>query len=510
MELIRLPCDQGGNWKPRIDTSLSQLLKIDRALRSRIPSQSAIPATPSGPPHPLVPSLLQHGISYASLRPQRQLSTVARIKREFGRNICKLGPSHPPDGGWQDKVIAVSDGSATDDHGTGGFVAESQSKIWANGIKIPPPIHGTMSSYRGEGGALLLLLLTLLFEDIIRLEVWCDNEKLVEIFNDMDTSRPLTKLGSCLDILDMLHWAKSAWGPRLVLDWHKGHPEERDPTGISWSKVDWLNYAADKVASEQYCQQNSLNLPSLLIHERPISLYHQNHRLEDVHRRTCLEVINKKELPKLCKLYDVPIDSISWKLTATAAGNTRPIKVRKNQLKFQWEMADTNGRKAERGDFGDRVSRIEGQPFEPRAQLMMESRCRHCFQSQVETVSHILTSCPEYKELRREWYSTELQIIRDEEPDFEMSFSESVQLSSSGTLLSPSDTHIEDIMKARIPKRWASPLPSTSCRVSDDYLRGFGSRLRKLWESVWEARKEAIKIYEDSDPTEYLRKYGIT
>ena len=173
-------------------------------------------------------------------------------------------------------------------------------------------------------------------------------------------------------------------------------------------------------------------------------------------------------------------------------------------------MADTNGRKVERGFFNDRISRIEGQPFEPRAQPLIESRCRHCFQSQVETVSHMLTSCPEYKDQRRKWYSNELQTIRDEEPNFEVLFSETVQLSSSGALLSPTDVGIENIMKARIPKRWTAPLPSMSHRVSDDYLRGFGTRLRKFWSVIWEARKEAIKVCEDSDPTEYLRKYGIT
>ena len=286
------------------------------------------------------------------------------------------------------------------------------------------------------------MVVNLLEENIARLEVWCDNEKLVETFNNMDTSRPLTKLGSCLDILDMLHWTKSAWGSRLVLDWHKGHPEERDPTGISWSKVDWLNYAADKVASEQYSQHNSLELPSLLIHERPISSYLQNQRLEDVHRHTYLEAINKKHLPTLCGLYGVPIDSISWHLTAIAAGKTRSVQMRMNQVKFQWEMAETNGRKVERGDFGDRVSRVEGQSFESRAQPCLNSRCRHCFQSQVETISHMLTSCPEYRDQRRHWYSTELQIIRDEEPDFEVRFSERVQLSSSGALISSTDVHI--------------------------------------------------------------------
>ena len=122
------------------------------------------------------------------------------------------------------------------------------------------------------------------------------------------------------------------------------------------------------------------------------------------------------------------MDSISWKLTAIAAGNTRRFEVRKNLLEFQWEMADTNGRKVERGVFNDRISRIEGQPFEPRAQPLIESRCRHCFQSQVETVSHMLTSCPEYKDQRRQWNSNELQTIRDEEPDFEVPFFQSSTL----------------------------------------------------------------------------------
>ena len=37
MELTRLPCDQGGNWKPRLDIAPTLLAKIDRALRSKPP-----------------------------------------------------------------------------------------------------------------------------------------------------------------------------------------------------------------------------------------------------------------------------------------------------------------------------------------------------------------------------------------------------------------------------------------------------------------------------------------
>ena len=127
------------------------------------------------------------------------------------------------------------------------------------------------------------------------------------------------------------------------------------------------------------------------------------------------------------------------------------------------------------------------------------------------TVGHILAVCPEYNEHRRKWYESELEIIQDEEPEFEESFKDTICLSPTGSLLSPvRDVNIEDVMKARIPRRWAAPLSSSSCRVSDDYLRGFGLRLRKFWSTVWEARDEAIRICENPDPTEYLRKYGIT
>ena len=100
-------------------------------------------------------------------------------------------------------------------------------------------------------------------------------------------------------------------------------------------------------------------------------------------------------------------------------------------------------------------------------------------------MGHTLAVCPEYNEYRSKWHESELEIIRDEKPEFEKSFIETVCLSPTGSLLSPvRDVNIEDVMKARIPRRWAAPLSSSSCRVSDDYLRGFGLRLRKFWSTV--------------------------
>ena len=55
---------------------------------------------------------------------------------------------------------------------------------------------------------------------------WCDNESLVEKYNAMDLSIMPDPKGASLDVMDMLRWCKKLWGKRLVLSWHKGHPEE--------------------------------------------------------------------------------------------------------------------------------------------------------------------------------------------------------------------------------------------------------------------------------------------
>ena len=129
-----------------------------------------------------------------------------------------LGPTKPPEGGWHDKILAVSDGSLKSNYGTAGFIAETSSKSFVGGIKISPPTHGKMSSYRSEGGGLLLMLLTLYLEKgKNHLYAWCDNQSLVDKFNEIDISKPHQLFGSSLDIMDMLQWCKSLWGNKLTL-----------------------------------------------------------------------------------------------------------------------------------------------------------------------------------------------------------------------------------------------------------------------------------------------------
>ena len=98
-----------------------------------------------------------------------------------------------------------------------------------------------------------------------------------------------------------------------------------------------------------------------------------------------------------------------------------------SQLKFQWKQKQTNGWKAETGQLSERVGRSQGDSFEKRAHPIIESRCRLCCQSQVETIDHLLTSFSHFKDIREKWFHNEISRIKKEEPQFEQTFRDSVQ-----------------------------------------------------------------------------------
>ena len=405
----------------------------------------------------------------------------------------------------------MSDGSLKSNYGTAGFIAETSKKTIIGGIKITPPIYGKMSSYRSEGGGLLLMLLTLYLEKKENhLYAWCDNKSLVDKFNKLETSELHQPFGSSLDIIDMLQWCKSLWGNKLTLQWHKGHPEERDPTGASWTKVDWLNYSADAIAEKEYDKPDGLGLSPLIFEGRKISLCINNTKLEDVHKKSIQNMLGNKHFNNLCSIYNINATNICSRLTEVAAGKLS-IDQRISQLKFQWEQQPTNGWKAETGKLGERVGRSHGDSFEQRAHPIIESRCRLCCHSQVETMDHLLTSCSHYKDIREKWFDTEISRIKDEQPEFEQTFRESIQLLNRTTLTSKlPDVNIHDVMKLRIPKRWSRPMKKSKYPVSDEYIRNFGKRMKSnLWNKIWKARLPAVKEWGKEEVVDYRMFTGI-
>ena len=65
---------------------------------------------------------------------------------------------------------------------------------------------------------------------------------------------------------------------------------------------------------------------------------------------------------------------------------------------------------------------------------------------------------PHFKDIRKNWFNNEISRIKEEEPQFEQAFRDSIQLSNRIVLTSKlPDINIHDVMKLRIPKRWSRP-----------------------------------------------------
>ena len=436
--------------------------------------------------------------------------TIQQIIKEY-REECKIGREHKPEDGWNGRVIAVSDGSDRRIRGTGGFIAESESRRWSGSLKVPIPQNGKLSSYRAEGGGLLLMLLTLYqFVEIKSLHAWCDNESLVEKYNAMDLSIMPDPKGASLDVMDMLRWCKKLWGKRLVLSWHKGHPEERDKSGKTWSKIDWLNYAADAIAEDEYDKPNGLDLQELMLRSRQVTIQVHGSRLVDIQNDTLRNIIAEKPLHEMCKLYNRNITDINWRMTEVAAGNVKPMQRRVTGLNYQWEIKNTCGRRAELGliEGTERIGRYAGDSFEERANKCINARCRFCFRSQVETMDHILTSCTHdrYCELRKQWYKNETEIIQENYKEFLQKFKESIWITQRGQLISKvKNCKVQDTMKAFIPAKWSEPYGPQNEPVPDEYLQGYGNRLRTFWEKMWEERMKAYEEWLDETPEDGFR-----
>ena len=112
--------------------------------------------------HPVI-VLRNQGITRQNLDMTRGTTILEQLSHTTLGRHCKLGPRHEPTGGWRGKVLAVSDGSDKRNRGTAGYVAESRTRVWSSSLKISLPRQGKLSSYRAEGGGLLLMLLSLYY-----------------------------------------------------------------------------------------------------------------------------------------------------------------------------------------------------------------------------------------------------------------------------------------------------------------------------------------------------------
>ena len=83
-----------------------------------------------------------------------------------------------------------------------------------------------------------------------QVKAYCDNHGVVVGFKKMvkaigrggDGRAPVYK--HSVDLWEEIeHWCR-LWKQQFVLEWAKGHPEDRGPSRDSWTLVDWMNHVA--------------------------------------------------------------------------------------------------------------------------------------------------------------------------------------------------------------------------------------------------------------------------
>ena len=102
----------------------------------------------------------------------------------------------------------------------------------------------------------------------------CDNKSVVDGYEkirkwekDGGNGEP-PKFNHSVDLWEEVRYWSGLWKGNFQLAWHKGHPEKRDPTRMSWCINDWMNHVADRIAAAEYGRSGGDDAPEYLRHQR--------------------------------------------------------------------------------------------------------------------------------------------------------------------------------------------------------------------------------------------------
>ena len=63
------------------------------------------------------------------------------------------------------------------------------------------------------------------------------------------------------------------------LEWHRGHPEDRHETADTWSREDWMNHIADRLADAEHGRDGGVDAPGCLRQQGRWRLLHEGNRV---------------------------------------------------------------------------------------------------------------------------------------------------------------------------------------------------------------------------------------
>ena len=301
-----------------------------------------------------------------------------------------------------------------------------------------------------------------------------------------------------MDLWEEVRYCSGLWKGKFQLAWHKGHPEKRDPTRMSWCINDWMNHVADRIAAAEYGRSGGDDAPECLRHQRRWRLMYAGDRVTSL-TLDALDTIQTTLLTSpMAKEQGIDMDNWDLRATKEVTGYDRVVSLRVRNIRTAWDRGSLRANKVywrtKRSSGGRRTM----------GHLKNEKRawCKMCDDGEVEDARHYMCQCPNalYGQVRKAWYLKVKEKLRGISMKLWEVFTDTVVLKN-GMLADGAGQGADELMAAwdatsgRIPILWTKTAAEEG--IDDEaykrLLRWYGERLRKdLWRPMWVERSREM------------------
>jgi len=408
-------------------------------------------------------------------------------------------------------AIATTDGSQKGQSGTYGWIMIVNGECYNSSGKVISKTKD-MDAYRTElHGLMSLMAGSWKMRNAKRVKAKCDNESVVKGYKRIreweknGKQDEFPKFNHSVDLWEEVKWWSAKWDGKFELEWHKGHPEERDPTRESWCISDWMNHVADRLAESEYGKAGGDDNPGCLAHQSNWKLMHSGNRVTSM-TLDALDLLQNRMMTEPMAA-EQGIDMNAWDLRATkiVTGYDRVVWRRVRNMRTAWDRGSTRGNKRRW-----RTKRPEG--VRRTMEYLKDDEkawCKICDEKAVEDTRHYMCACANvhYKEVRKTWYAKVKAKVTDMSLRMQEAFMNTLVMVD-GCLLTGVGEGVDgqltawDAVSGRIPILWTeAAMTDESDRDSyDAFLRWYGEQIHdNLWSKLWMIRTREMAMIEMKD-----------
>ena len=400
--------------------------------------------------------------------------------------------------------LGTTDGSQIGQRGTYGWILIGGGRCQCSSGKVLSKTRD-MDSYRTELHGLMSLMAGAWRMKKFRLiKAKCDNKSVVDGYEKIRKwekgggAGEFPKFNHSVDLWEEVRYWSGLWDGAFQLEWHKGHPERRDPTRLSWCINDWMNHVADRVAAAEYGRSGGDDSPECLRHQRRWRLMYEGDRVTSMTLDALDNIQTAMMTEPMAKEQGIDMDKWDLRATKEVTGYDRVVSLRVMNVRTAWDRGSLRANKVywrtERSRGGRRTM----------GHLKAEKKawCKMCADGEVEDARHYMCRCPNdlYGKIRTVWYLKVKEKLRGMSIKLWDVFVGTVVLKN-GMLANGEGQGADGLLTAwdatsgRIPILWTKTAAEEG--IDDEaykrFLRWYGERLRKdLWRPMWVERSREM------------------